>query len=115
MNEVLKDDFMQLCKNDLINSYKSIMKTGIVKLPDSKGDLNAGTIPLIVLKELEALYHFNSEELIMQKLKSIPEDKLSKEDKKARHKILKSNLNKIDSSQISKYDISERLEQKEFL
>ncbi len=114
MNDVLQNDFMQLCKDDLINSYKSIMKTGIVKLPDSKSDINAGTLPLILLKELEAIYHFDTEDLLREKIKSISEDKLSKEDKKARQKILKANLLKIKSEPISKYDISQRLEDKEF-
>jgi hypothetical protein len=87
------------------------MKTGIIKLPEDKKDLNAGTIPLIILKELEALFPFNSEELIFMKLKSIPEEILNKNDKKARKAILSSNFDKINNNaNLSNYDITSKLE-----
>jgi hypothetical protein len=111
LNEVLSDNFMQVCKTDLINSYKSIMKTGIIKLPEDKKDINAGTIPLIVLKELESIFHFNTEELLSNKLKSIPSEMLNKNDKKARQAILKANMKKVVNYGVSEYDISKKLEQ----
>jgi hypothetical protein len=111
LNEVLNSHFMNECKEDLINTYKSIMKTGIIKLPEDKKDLNAGTIPLIILKELEPLFHFNAEELIFMKLKSIPEEILNKNDKKARKAILSSNFDKINNNaNLSNYDITSKLE-----
>jgi hypothetical protein len=51
-----------------------IMKTGKVILPGHKADFNAGTIPLFILKELESVYNFNTEDLINNILKTIPED-----------------------------------------
>jgi hypothetical protein len=111
LNEVLNSSFMNECKEDLITTYKSIMKTGIIKLPEDKKNINAGTIPLLILKELEALFHFNSEELIYLKLKSIPEEILNKNDKKARKAIISSNLDKINNkSVLSNYDITSKLE-----
>jgi hypothetical protein len=111
LNEVLSNSFMNECKEDLITTYKSIMKTGIIKLPEDKKDLNAGTIPLIILKELETLFHFNAEELIFMKLKSIPEEILNKNDKKARKAILSSNFDKINNNDnFSNYDITSKLE-----
>jgi hypothetical protein len=87
------------------------MKTGIIKLPEDKKNINAGTIPLLILKELEALFHFNSEELIYLKLKSIPEEILNKNDKKARKAILSSNFDKINiNANFSNYDITSKLE-----
>ncbi|AMS27812.1 hypothetical protein AEM51_13075 [Bacteroidetes bacterium UKL13-3] len=113
VNEVLSDSFLLQCKTDLIQTYKNIMKTGIIKLPKEKKDINSSTLPLIVLKELEALYHFNSEDLLMQRIKSIPECKLNKEDKKARKRQIEGNFKKIQSSGQSEYDLSSQLEAKE--
>ncbi|MCX6185740.1 MAG: hypothetical protein NTU43_01930, partial [Bacteroidetes bacterium] len=111
VNEVLNDNFMTKCKLDLINTYKTIMKTGIVKLPTNKKDLNAGTIPLIVLKELESIFDFNTEELIQKKINSIPESLLTKGDKKARQSIMKTNFSKIKKANESHYDITSKLEE----
>jgi hypothetical protein len=87
------------------------MKTGIIKLPEDKKDINAGTIPLIVLKELESIFHFNTEELLSNKLKSIPSEMLNKNDKKARQAILKANMKKLVNCGVSEYDISNKLEE----
>lgn len=112
LNEILSSEFQQILKIELINTYKRIMKTGNVRLPERKADINAGTIPLIILKELESVYHFNIEDMLKAKLKEIPEDILSLSDRKARHKILRDNLKKISISGKSEFDISELLEAK---
>lgn len=82
------------------------MKTGNAVIPSHKADINAGTIPLMILKELEAVYNFNTEELIKGKLKSIPEDIFSLADRKARLRTIRDNLKKISLQVQSKYDIS---------
>jgi hypothetical protein len=115
VNEVLQEDFMQLCKDDLIETYKSIMKTGLIKIPTNKKDLNVGTLPLILLKELGLIYGFNPEELMKQRVKAIPEDILSFYDKKARQGQLKQNWRKVASDEVSQYDILKQLESKEIL
>jgi len=113
LNEVLSDSFLQDCKEDLISTYKDIMKTGIIKLPESKKDLNTGIITLLVLKELESLFNFNAEELLKHRLASIPETMLNKYDKKARKRQIEANLKKLLSSGQSEYDITSKLEAKE--
>jgi hypothetical protein len=113
VNEAISEAFLLQCKADLIQTYKDIMKTGIIKLPEEKKNINSSTLPLIVLKELEALYHFNAEDLLMQRIKSIPESRLSKEDKKARRRQIESNLKKIQLAGISEYDLIQQLECKE--
>jgi len=113
VNEVLQDSFMQLCKKDLIETYKNIMKTGLIKIPTNKKDLNVGTLPLIVLKEVGLIYGFNPEELIKQKVKAISEDILNPYDKKARQEQIKQNWKKIASEEESQYDITKQLESKE--
>ena len=115
VNEILQEDFMQLCKNDLIETYKNIMKTGLIKIPTNKKDLNVSTLTLIVLKEVGLIYGFNPEELIKQRVKSISEDILSQYDKKARQGQLKKNWKKIASAEGSQYDILKQLESKEIL
>lgn len=112
LNEILSSEFQQILKIELINTYKRIMKTGNAKIPEKKADINAGTIPLIVLKELESVFNFNVEELLKGKVKEISEDILSPADRKARLKILRDNLKKITISGKSEFDISELLEEK---
>lgn len=113
VNDLLQDGFLKLCKEDLITTYKSIMKTGIIQLPAKKKDINSATLPLIVLKELGILFDFNPEDLLKQKLKSIPAETLSRNDKKARQRQLKRNLMKLSQKNKSPYDISELLAAKE--
>ena len=115
VNEVLQDSFMQLCKKDLIETYKNIMKTGLIKIPTNKKDLNSSTIPLIGLKKAGLIYGFNPEELIKQIVKEVPENILSPYDKKARQGQMKQNWKKIASEEVSKYDITKQLESKEIL
>lgn len=112
LNEILSSGFQNQLRIELISTYKRIMKTGNAILPEKKADINAGTIPLIILKELESVYHFKIEDMLKAKLKEIPEDILSPADRKARLKILRDNLKKISISGKSEFDISELLELK---
>jgi hypothetical protein len=112
LNEILSSEFQYNLKMELYKTYQKIMKTGNIILPEKKADINAGTIPLIILKELESIYHFNIEDMLKAKLKEIPEDILSLSDRKARLKILRENLKKISFSGKSDFDISELLEAK---
>lgn len=109
LNELLSSEFQAGLKNDLLTTYQGIMKTGNSIIPTKKADINAGTIPLMVLKELEAMFNFKTEDLIKQKLKAIPENILSHDDKKARQRTLRDNMKKISLNGSSEYDISELL------
>lgn len=99
-------------QNDLINKYKSIMKTKGILIPSNKKDVNAGTIPMIILKRYEDVLGINIEELLKQELKNYPLDLLNAEDKKARMRILKENLNKIQEDKQCEFDITSLLESK---
>ena len=112
LNEIISQEFQRILQLDLISKYSSIMKTGNVKIPIEKKNVNAGTIPLFVLKDLEKVYNFNTEELLNSKIKEIPDNILSPEDKKARRKIIRENWKKITSRGVSEYDISELLQAK---
>lgn len=112
LHEILSPEIQYKLKKELLSIYKQIMKIGNSILPERKADINAGTLPLIILKELESVYHFRTEEMLKAKLKEIPEEILSPADKKARQKILRDNLKKISISGNSEFDISELLEAK---
>ncbi len=110
LNELLTSQFQQDLKNELLISYNRIMKTGNSIIPSHKADINAGTIPLMILKELESVYSFNTEELIKSKLKAFPEDIFSLADRKARLRTIRDNLKKISLQGQSKYDIKSFLQ-----
>jgi hypothetical protein len=113
VSELISTGFQDQLKNELIKTYQGIMKTGNINFPPRKADINAGTIPLMILKELEGIYNFNTEELIKQKLKAIEEKEIfSHADRKARQRTIKDNLKKIGLIGKSEYDISELLEAK---
>jgi hypothetical protein len=110
--ELLSEPIQKRLQEDLISTYQKIMKTGKTIIPDKKSDINSGTIPLLILKELEEIYNFKTEDLLKQKVKEIPEEILSPADKKARQRILRENLKKISQKDISDYDITELLKAK---
>ena len=112
LDELLSTGFQKRLQEELLSTYQGIMKTGKTVIPDRKSDINAGTIPLLILKELEEIHNFKTEELLKQKLKEIPEDILSPADRKARGRILRENLKKISMKGKSEYDISELLKAK---
>jgi hypothetical protein len=112
LNELLSPIFQNQLMNELLSTYQSIMKTGNFHLPEKKGDINAGTLPLLILKELESIYTFRTEDLLKAKLKEIPEEILSPADRKARMKTIKDNLKKISNAGKSEYDITELLQER---
>ena len=111
--DILSTAMQKRLQMELINKYQSIMKSGKAVIPKQKKDINAGTLPLIVLKELEGIHNFRTEELLKAKLKEIPDTILSPADRKARQRIIRENLKKISPLKgISEYDITELLRAK---
>jgi hypothetical protein len=110
--QLLTEEFQRQLQINLLNQYQRIMKTGKAIIPERKADINAGTLPLIILKELEGIHNFRTEELLKALLKEIPEEILSPADKKARQRILKENLNKIRTAGESEFDISKLIKSK---
>jgi hypothetical protein len=109
IDDILKPEFIATCNRDLISTYQSIMKTGIIQIPEKKKDLNSSTLPLILLQELAAIYGFDTRELLRQRMKAIPIEILNKDDKKHRQRQIDSNLKKIKSAEKSLYDLSDQL------
>ncbi len=109
VDDILKPEFISQLNIDLIDTYKSIMKTGLIQTPKNKKDLSCSNIQLIVIKELGLIHHFDFDKLVKEKIKQIPESILTKDDKKARSRQYKANVKKITPLDNSQYDISEAL------
>ena len=109
VNDILKHDFIIQCNQDLMDTYDKILKAGCLQLPRNKKQLNTAILPLIVGKELELVYGFNFLELLIQRISSIDDCILSKEDKKARKKQIRANAKLISKKGVSEYDLSEQL------
>ena len=108
LGELMKPEFEAICKEDLVTKYRSIMKTKTIELR-SKKQLTSSTIPLIILKEYESLLPCKAEDLIKQKIKALPAEILTKEDKKSRRRQIGYNWQKITSVKPCIYDVSEIL------
>ena len=98
LNDLFSIQFTNECKNDLLNNYQKIMKTGCIQIPETKGKLSSSVIPLICLRELGQIYGFNPDEAIKTLIKAIPETILTKDDKKARNRQI-NNLSLIHISE----------------
>lgn len=109
VDDILKPEFISQLNIDLIDTYKSIMKTGLIQTPKNKKDLSCSNIQLIVIKEMGLIHHFDFDKLVKEKIKQIPESILTKDDKKARSRQYKANVKKITALDNSQYDISEAL------
>jgi len=95
VNDLLIPEFYQKCKDDLLSQYRNIMKTESIPIPKDKKALSAGNVVLLAFKEAEALFPVNAEEMINSLLKSIPEEVLNQNDKKARKRAFKKMLKEI--------------------
>ncbi len=113
VDDILQDGFRNICKEDIITKYKSIMKTGIIQLPKGKDDLSTADILLRILMEQAILHGFNPEELWNQMIKALPTELLTKNDKYDRKKQFQKYLKKLKLNEKSQYDISEMLAAKE--
>ncbi len=112
LNDLFSIQFTNECKNDLLNNYQKIMKTGCIQIPETKGKLSSSVIPLICLRELGQIYGFNPDEAIKTLIKAIPETILTKDDKKARNRQINNNLKLIQTAGKSIYDISDLIQAK---
>lgn len=103
-------DFGERCKNDLLITYQSIMQSAY-RLPTDKKDLSASALYLLALKDAEGRFGFDAEELFLSLLKAIPDEVLTKEDKKKRRAKYRQDAGRLSSFTSGKgdFDVSERL------
>lgn len=108
IKDLLEPQFQTICKEDLLTKYKSIMKASSIELKNKK-QITSATIPLLVLKEFESLLPCKVYDLIKKRIKDIPKEILTNDDKKSRRSQIRANLKKIESVKPCKYDISDLL------
>lgn len=107
IENLFEPNFIQLFKDDLLNVYNSIKKTGTVII-ENKKQLSSFGICLIALKQMEETGDYDTATLMRETIKSYP-DILTKDDQKARLSHLSNTLKKIELGNC-KYDISNLLE-----
>lgn len=83
----------------------------VYQIPTDKKDLSASNLYLLALKQAEGRFGFNAEDLILLLLKTIPEDVLTKEDRKKRRAKIREDFAKLPSTASGKsaFDVSELL------
>jgi hypothetical protein len=109
VNDLLQPEFINQCNIALMETYNKIIKTGCLQIPKNKKYLSSAILPLIEVKELEAVYGFDFADLLKKRISAIDETILNKEDKKARKRQISANLKKISGKVVSEYDISKQL------
>lgn len=109
LSEMLLPSFEKLLKSDLYNQYQRLEKMKSLEIPSSKKELSSGNIILLALAEIAMNQGKDIKKLIDNYIKSIPENILNQEDKKARRKQIKSMLEKVQTSESNEFDISEQL------
>jgi hypothetical protein len=109
IKDLLLPEFIKTCNNDLMHTYSNIKKAGGMRIPKNKRDLSTPVVILIAAMKAEAVYGFDLEELIYQTLSSFDKSILTKDDKGARRKQIKTYLKALKGEKKSEYDISEEL------
>lgn len=109
VDDILRPDFIHQCNIDLMKTYDNITKIKTLEIPKNKKQLTAATLTLIVAKELELILNIDFNDMLNKRISSIDNSILSKDDKKARKRQIKANLNKISGKVVNEYDISDQL------
>jgi hypothetical protein len=110
--DLFSPTFVDQCKTDLLDTYRRIDKAPAGVMPTNKKDLSASMLPLLILKDLEAVHGINAEAMLIEKLKAIPEEVLTTEDRKARKRQLRKMLSLVASATAdSPFDVTSRLEE----
>lgn len=102
-------DFINRTEIDYMNKYKQIKQKRIVEIPKNKKDLRSEDIILLALKNIELSANVNAEEVIFNVLKEIPEEVLTKDDKKHRRKHIRKRLNTLSTIE-NPYNLESYLE-----
>lgn len=114
VTDLIDEDFLGLCVEDLLHTYRSITKTGFI-MPNSAKELTAFKILVIVLKEIEQTSGINVESLVESKIKTL--HFFNSNHRYQRRKTIKQAFKDIHVSASNPYDITNLLKQaaKKFL
>lgn len=107
--DLMSKDFINLCKENLVEMYQQIEKGGEVQIPENKKHLSSLNLVYIALKEAGLQYGFEPKEKLQEVLKSIPEEVLNVNDKKQRRRQIRQAEELLKSGELSRFDMSEPL------
>ncbi len=107
VDDLIDPDFLWLCTEDLLNTYKKIRKTGF-KIPVTAKELTTAKILAITLKELEQLTDVDVEKLVEEKIKTL--SLLKSWQKYDRRKSIRKAFGNLTLGSSSPYDIYNLLE-----
>ena len=109
LSDILLPSYEKILKADLLKQYKRLEKMKSIVIPSTKKELFTSDIILLTLAEIALNQGIDIKKLIHSFIKSIPEEVLTAEDKKARRKKVKELLEKVQSSIKSEFDITDNL------
>jgi len=109
LSDILLPSFEKLLKDDLYNQYQRLNKMKSIEIPSTKKELYSSDIILLTLAEVALNQGTDLKKLIHSFIKSVPDEVLTIVDKKARRRQIKALLEKVHSSKVTEFDISEHL------
>lgn len=112
--DIMHPDWQQKFKEDLLEQYKRLTPMATIKEPSSKKDLTTSDIIALALVENGLNNNQSIEEVkknLYSRINVISDSILSKADKDSRKRHIKTILDKIQVSDNSKWDLTEKLAQ----
>lgn len=113
LSMMMNPAFEQVLKEDLFYQYTRLIPMKTLIEPTSKKDLSTSDIILQMLAEEKINNGSTIEEvkkMLYSRINAIPDEILAKSDKDSRKRSIKALLDKIQTSEASKYDLSEALQ-----
>jgi hypothetical protein len=96
---------IEIFRADLLRTYCAISKSTGTQLPQDKKNINASTIPMIVLNDLSQKHGFDVNSELMAVINRVPSQTMNTFDKKARKRQIRSNLKKVKAEEVCVYDL----------
>lgn len=107
--QLQQEEWLHLFRSDLYEQYLRLKPMSTIELPTNKKDLSAIDIMAMTFAESKINEGTTLEELkniLYSKINSIPDEILSKSDKDARKRTIRTTIAKIKESPESEYDLS---------
>lgn len=114
LHQLVKPDWNQAIKEDVYLQYKRLFPMKSIILPENKKDLSTADILALTYAEESINEGRTLDELrkvLYSRINAIPDDVLSKSDKDARKRQLKTLLDKLQESPESRWDLSEKIQE----
>lgn len=114
LHQLVNSDWNKTIKEDVYLQYKRLLPMKSIILPENKKDLSTADILALTFAE-EAINEGRSldelRKVLYSRINAIPDDVLTKSDKDARKRQVKTLLDKLQESPESKWDLSEKIQE----